>query len=138
MKGIIFTGLLLLSTTLSAASDAPVQLDISKGDIAGQRAGIMKAISGSEYSELADANRLELYRQLDAIEQNPSAAERNLASQKRANDILATGYADSRQICRQVKEIGSNMSKRSCMTMAAKRRAAEKAKFDKATPIRIN
>ena len=98
----------------------------------------MKAISGSEYSELADANRLELYRQLDAIEQNPSAAERNLASQKRANDILATGYADSRLICRQVKEIGSNMSKRSCMTVAAKRRAAEKAKFDKATPIRIN
>ncbi len=138
MKGIICTGLLLLSTTLSAASDAPVQLDISKGDITGQRAAIMKAISGSEYSELADANRLEIYSQLDAIEQNPTAAERNLASQKRANDILATGYADSRLICRQVKEIGSNMSKRSCMTVAAKRRAAEKAKFDKATPIRIN
>lgn len=138
MKGIIFTGLLLFSAALWAASDAPVQLDVSKGDIAGQRAAIMKTISGNEYSELADGDRNELVRQLDAIEQDPSAVERNLASQKRANQILATGYADSKLICRQVKEIGSNMSKRSCMTVAAKRRAAEKAKFDTATPIRIN
>ena len=138
MKGIIFTGLLLLSTTLSAASDAPVSLDITKGNLTAQRADIMKAIGGNEYSELTDADRRELYKLLDAIEQNPSAAEQNLANQKRANDILAAGHADSRMICRQVKEIGSNMSKRSCMTVAAKRRAAEKAKFDTATPIRIN
>jgi hypothetical protein len=138
MKGIIFTGLLLLSTALSAASDAPVQLDISKGDITTQRAAIARAVSGNEYSEFGAAERTELSALLDTIEQNPTASEQNLASQKRVNAILATAYSDSKQICRQVKEIGSNMSKRTCMTVAAKRRAAEKAKFDTATPIRIN
>jgi hypothetical protein len=138
MKAFVFASLLLLSATVSAAADAPVQLDLSKGDLASQRVAITKAINGNDYSEFGSDERTELSKLLDSIEQNPTASEQNLASQKRANAILSTAYSDSKQICRQVKEIGSNMSKRSCMTMAAKRRAAEKAKFDTATPIRVN
>ena len=138
MKAVFLASLLLLSATVSAAADAPVQLDISKGDLASQRVAITKAINGNDYSEFGAAERTELSKLLDAIEQNPSASAQNLGNQVRANELLSTAFADSKLVCRQVKEIGSNMAKRSCMTVAAKRRAAEKSKFDTATPIRIN
>lgn len=138
MKAVFLASLLLLSATVSAAADAPVQLDISKGDLASQRVAITKAINGDDYSEFGAAERTELSKLLDAIEQNPSASAQNLTNQARANELLSTAFADSKLVCRQVKEIGSNMAKRSCMTVAAKRRAAEKSKFDTATPIRIN
>lgn len=138
MKAVFLASLLLLSATVSAAADAPVQLDISKGDLASQRVAITKAINGNDYSEFGAAERTELSKLLDAIEQNPSASAQNLTNQVRANELLSTAFADSKLVCRQVKEIGSNMAKRSCMTVAAKRRAAEKSKFDTATPIRVN
>ena len=138
MKAVFLASLLLLSATVSAAADAPVQLDISKGDLASQRVAITKAINGNDYSEFGAAERTELSKLLDAIEQNPSASAQNLTNQVRANELLSTAFADSKLVCRQVKEIGSNMAKRSCMTVAAKRRAAEKSKFDTATPIRGN
>jgi hypothetical protein len=138
MKAVFLASLLLLSATVSAAADAPVQLDISKGDLASQRVAITKAINGDDYSEFGAAERTELSKLLDAIEQNPSASAQNLTNQVRANELLSTAFADSKLVCRQVKEIGSNMAKRSCMTVAAKRRAAEKSKFDTATPIRVN
>ena len=138
MKAVFLASLLLLSATVSAAADAPVQLDISKGDLASQRVAITKAVNGNDYSEFGAAERTELSKLLDAIEQNPSASAQNLTNQVRANELLSTAFADSKLVCRQVKEIGSNMAKRSCMTVAAKRRAVEKSKFDTATPIRIN
>ena len=138
MKAVFLASLLLLSATVSAAADAPVRLDISKGDLASQRVAITKAINGNDYSEFGAAERTELSKLLDAIEQNPSASAQNLTNQVRANELLSTAFADSKLVCRQVKEIGSNMAKRSCMTVAAKRRAAEKSKFDTATPIRVN
>ena len=138
MKAVFLASLLLLSATVSAAADAPVQLDISKGDLASQRVAITKAINGNDYSEFGAAERTELSKLLDAIEQNPSASAQNLTNQGLANELLSTAFADSKLVCRQVKEIGSNMAKRSCMTVAAKRRAAEKSKFDTATPIRVN
>ena len=138
MKHIVVLGILLMVAASQVSANTPVQLDIAKGDIPAQRNTIDKAIVSEEYVEFVPAERAELATLLIEIGENPSAADQNLLKQKRANEILAKAFADSRMICRQVKEVGSNMSKRSCMTVAAKRRASEQAKMNQNAPIRID
>jgi hypothetical protein len=138
MKHIVVLGILLMAAASQVSANTPVQLDIAKGDIPAQRNTIDKAIVSEEYVEFVPAERAELATLLIEIGENPSAADQNLLKQKRANEILAKAFADSRMICRQVKEVGSNMSKRSCMTVAAKRRASEQAKMNQNAPIRID
>jgi hypothetical protein len=138
MKHIVVLGILLMAAASQVSANTPVQLDIAKGDITAQRNTIDKAIVSEEYVEFVPAERAELATLLIEIGENPSAADQNLLKQKRANEILAKAFADSRMICRQVKEVGSNMSKRSCMTVAAKRRASEQAKMNQNAPIRID
>ena len=137
MKHIVVLGMLLMAATSQVSANIPVQLDIAKGDITAQRNTIDKAIVSDDYVEFVPAERAELTTILLEIGENPTATDQNLLKQKRANEILVKAHTDSRMICRQVKEVGSNMSKRSCMTVAAKRRASEQAKMNKTAPIRI-
>jgi hypothetical protein len=138
MKHIVVLGILLMAATSQVSANTPVQLDIAKGDVPVQRNTIDKAIVSEDYVEFVPAERAELSTLLIEIGENPTATDQNLLKQKRANEILVKAYTDSRMICRQVKEVGSNMSKRSCMTVAAKRRASEQAKKNQNAPIRID
>ena len=107
------------------AAIAQVQLKISASDLAAQRAAILKAVDTKEYSELTAKDREELVGLLQSLDGAAVSSADAPGTEQRVNEILARAFADSKLYCRQVKEMGSNMSKRSCMTMGAKRRAAE-------------
>lgn len=104
---------------------AQVQLKLAGNDLPGQRAAILSAIDTKEYTELSAKDREELVGLLQSVDGASVSSDGALATERRVNEILGRAFADSKLYCRQVKEVGSNMSKRSCMTMGAKRRAAE-------------
>lgn|SRR5574343_375121 len=118
----------LIALALCAAphfAAAQVQLKLDAGDLPVQRNAILKAIDTKEYSELSSKEREELLGLLQSVDGAAAASGAPADAERRVNEILSRAYTDSKLYCRQIKEVGSNMSKRSCMTMGAKRRAAE-------------
>lgn len=128
----------LIALALCSASQiaaAQVQLKLVGNDLPGQRAAILKAIDTKEYSELSAKDREELLGLLQSVDGASVVSDGASNVEQRVNEILGRAFADSKLYCRQIKEVGSNMSKRSCMTMGAKRRAAESR--DAVQPIKV-
>ncbi|MBS0461174.1 MAG: hypothetical protein JSS41_01730 [Proteobacteria bacterium] len=98
------------------------------------RAQIGKALAepGGQYREIAPADQKKVSETLDRMEQRWQAAtDGNLSEPQQvemANDqevvttALTQASADSRVVCERVQQIGSNMPKNICKTVAQRKR----------------
>lgn len=135
------TVLLLLLATSVASAKSDFRIDITRSDLSKQRSLIDKALSGRDLSEITAEDRQTVVGGLarlteelaDAKSLSGVPAERQdglLAVQADVNAALTRAMDDSRQVCINVSEIGSNRLKRKCETVAAKRRAYEQTQSE--------
>jgi hypothetical protein len=133
MKFYFFTSLLIFSSICSAAASndkQPIQLSIAAGNLSQQRLEINQKLSLPNYSELSQDNRVELNQLLDSLVADQLLGSEAIIGQDKINNILKQTFADSKLVCKLEAEIGSNMKKKVCQTVAAKRRAYEQTQID--------
>ncbi len=130
-----FAVLMVLPLLASAKSEFAV--DVERADFEKQKQSIEQALTiGEDLREISSADRAEVLQGLAKIEAQladvgvASALEQTerqqvLAEQEAINKRLARAMADSRLVCERVQVIGSNMVKRTCTTVAAKKRQYE-------------
>ena len=125
MKSILYTlplALLFSFTALADSDKTPVQLDIASGNVPGQIQTIQKAIHEPRYSEMSADDKSALNQQLAALQQGQLDSVGTAKAQEQVNSILSKAYADSRMVCTMEKPLGSNLKKRTCKTVAAKKK----------------
>ncbi len=129
-----FFAILLINTSVihatSVSDKQPIQFSLSVGNLSQQRLNINQKLQQPEYSELNQQNLIELNKSLDLLINQELTSNEVMTRQDQVNSILKQTFADSKLICRFENEIGSNMKKKQCQTMAAKRRAFEKTQLD--------
>ena len=133
MKYILLIPVLFLSSTAFAGTDLDkkaYELSLSSGSIAEQRKIIEAKISQIEYVELNNEDRNSLFSNLDSLEKTAASGPTAFAQQKAVNDILDKAFSDSKLVCKYESPLGSNMKKRTCMTLAAKNRVFEKTQHE--------
>ena len=94
-----------------------VQLSAT-GDVAAQRKVIEAKLAQPEYVELSKEGRAELDRHFATLESSPGDAQAVAG----VNVVLKKAFSDSRLTCTFEQALGSNMKKRQCMTVAARKR----------------
>ncbi|HEU0153362.1 MAG TPA: hypothetical protein VFQ84_08465 [Arenimonas sp.] len=141
---LLFIGLLLAATTVDAKrGDEDVGLSLADttthADFQAQRAAIDEALAEPEqYSEMSRSSRSSLQASLDAIAARLEAsgslaamsdAERDAlaADAEDVNEMLETARHDSRIVCTREATMGSNRTRRVCLTVAQRRRQSEGA-----------
>ena len=133
MKFYFFAFLLLSNALCSIAASndkQAIQLSIAAGNISQQRLEINQKLSLSTYAELSQENRVELNQLLDSLLDDSLLGNVAIIKQDKVNNILKQSFADSKLSCKLVAEIGSNMKKKVCQTVAAKRRAYDRSQID--------
>lgn len=133
MKKIIIMSFALFSTTVFAGGDLDkqaYQLSLYDGSIDQQRAVIEKKITQIEYIELTNENRTAMFKHLDFLRQNGASDQKAVNAQQAVNEILFDAFSDSKIVCKYDTALGTNMKKRSCMTLAAQKRIYEKTQKD--------
>ena len=129
-----FFAFLLLSNSLgsiAASNDKQaIQLSIAAGNVSQQRLEINQKLSLSAYAELSQENRVELNQLLDSLLDDSLLGNVAIIKQDKVNKILKQSFADSKLSCKLVAELGSNMKKKVCQTVAAKRRAYDRTQID--------
>ncbi len=126
MKILFFTSLLLMGSVACAGTPLDkqaIQLSVAAGNIPQQRLDINQKLTQQEYAELKAADRAVLNQELDSLESNALAGDDAVAAQNKVNGILAQAFADSKLVCTYEQALGSNMKKRQCMTVAAKKKS---------------
>jgi hypothetical protein len=130
----LFFALLLINTSITEASTVkdkqPIQFSLSAGNLSQQRLNINQKLQQPEYSELTQQNRIELNNLLDFSVSEELTSNQAVVRQDKINNILRQAFAESKLICVFEKELGSNMKKKQCQTMAAKRRAFENTQLN--------
>jgi hypothetical protein len=136
---LVFLGLLLASTGVDAKrGDDEVGISLAAtttaAEFQAQRAAIDQALAEPErYSEMDRSTRASLQASLDAMAARLEAsgglsamseAERNaLATEaEEVNETLETARHDSRVVCTREATMGSNRTRRVCLTVAQRRR----------------
>ncbi len=129
-----FLAVLLLSTSISSFATSndkqPIQLSIAAGNLPQQRLEINQKLALPIYSEFSQDDRVELNQLLDSLVNDQLLGNESVIKQDKVNAILKRSFADSKLICKLEAEIGSNMKKKVCQTVASKRRAYEKTQKD--------
>jgi hypothetical protein len=126
MKIVFFSSLLLMSSVAWAGTPLDkqaIQLSVAAGNIPQQRLDINQKITQQEYAELTAEDRVVLNQELDSLESNALAGNDAVAAQNKVNGILTRAFADSKLVCTYEQALGSNMKKRQCMTVAAKKKS---------------
>ncbi len=129
MKNTIILYFTLFSSVAFAGGELDkqaYQLSLSDGSITQQRAVIEKKIAQIEYIELTDEGRVTILKQLDSLSQNGATGQQAFNAQQTVNEILSKAFSDSKLVCKYESPLGTNMRKRTCMTLAAKNRVFEK------------
>ncbi|MFZ9310786.1 MAG: hypothetical protein ACO24O_04710 [Arenimonas sp.] len=125
MKRLFLLSAVLVSSLAYASKDLDreaVQVSVAAGNIPQQRQQVEAKLTQVEYVELTKESRAILDAQFDLLEASPLTADQGLAAQNRINGILKQAFADSKLVCNYEQTLGSNMKKRTCLTMAAKKR----------------
>lgn len=120
LSAVLLSSLAYAGTTLDAEA---IQLSLASGNVSMQRQQIEAKLGQVEYTELTKENRTALNEQFALLvgESVPSDAAK--AAEIRINSILKQTFADSKLVCTYEKPLGSNMKKRNCMTVAARKRS---------------
>lgn len=132
---------LLLGLAGSAAAKpekSVVQMD-RQSPVAEQVRQVEKALDDGDYSEISADDRGEVRQALARItahmgdrqtlqELPPQVQGEVFNDQERINTLLTRAHDDSRQVCQYTRTTGSNMPKSRCLTVAERRRIAEKGK----------
>ena len=114
--------LLFTSSAFAGSAKEPVQLNIAAGNVPGQVQMIQKVIQEPEYVEMTAADKSNLNSQLAALQQGQLDSVATSEAQEQVNAILKKAFADSRIVCVFEKPLGSNLKKRTCTTVAAKKK----------------
>ena len=120
--------LLLLPCSLSFAGEkikAPIyktapQLVVATGNISAQIDELELAIKTDQFEELTGLDRANLSSEFLFVEKAGISADEALKSQNTINQILLTGFENSRMVCKYEAVMGSNMKQKQCETYAAK------------------
>jgi len=120
LSAVLLSSLAYAGTTLDTEA---IQLSLASGNVSMQRQQIEAKLGQVEYTELTKENRTALNEQFASLvgESVPSDAAK--AAEIRINSILKQTFADSKLVCTYEKPLGSNMKKRNCMTVAARKRS---------------
>jgi hypothetical protein len=120
LSAVLLSSLAYAGTTLDTEA---IQLSLASGNVSMQRQQIEAKLGQVEYTELTKENRTALNEQFALLvgESVPSDAAK--AAEIRINSILKQTFADSKLVCTYEKPLGSNMKKRNCMTVAARKRS---------------
>jgi hypothetical protein len=121
----LFSALLASSLAYAGTSldGEAIQLSVAAGNVPAQRQQIEAKLTQVEYSELSKDNRVALSEQFALLESSAAAGPGAKAAEDRINGILQQTFADSKLVCSYEKALGSNMKKRNCMTVAARKRS---------------
>lgn len=133
MNKYFLLGLLMMSPSAFAGGDLDkqaFQFSSFDGDVSSQVTVARGKIDQIEYNELTAADRQILLANLDLLQNPVITKQQSSEAQASANRIFAKAFADSKLTCTFEKPMGSNMKKRTCMTMAAKKRIYEKTQKD--------
>jgi len=126
MKHLFLLSALLASSVAYAGTSLDgeaIQLSVAAGNVAAQRQQIEAKLTQVEYTELSKDNRVALNEQFALLESSAATGASAKLSEDRINGILQQTFADSKIVCTYEKPLGSNMKKRSCMTVAARKRS---------------
>ena len=126
MKRLVLLSTLLVSslayagTTLDAEA---IQLSLASGNDSMQRQQIEAKLGQLEYTELTKENRAALNEKFALLDGASVPSDAAKAAETRINSILKQTFAEIKAVCTYDKPLGSNMKKRSCMTVAARKRS---------------
>ena len=120
--------LLILPYSLSFAGEkikAPIyktapQLVVAAGNISAQIDELELAIKTDQFEELTGLERANLSSEFLFVEKAGISADEALKSQNTINQILLTGFENSRMVCKYEAVMGSNMKQKQCETYAAR------------------
>ena len=126
-----FLFLALLASSMAYAGSSldgeAIQFSLAAGNVSMQRQQIEAKLTQVEYTELTKDNRASLNEQFALLESSAVSGASAKLAEERINGILKQTFADSKLVCSYEKPLGSNMKKRNCMTVAAKKRNHENA-----------
>jgi hypothetical protein len=140
MYRITMVALLLgLAGAAAAKPEKPVVQMDRQSPVAEQVRQVEKALDDGDYSEISADDRREVRQALARItalmgerqnlqELPPQVQGEVFNDQERINTLLTRAHDDSRQVCQYTRTTGSNMPKSRCLTVAERRRIAEKGK----------
>lgn len=131
--------LLGLAGAAAAKPEKPVVQMDRQSPVAEQVRQVEKALDDGDYSEISADDRREVRQALARItalmgerqnlqELPPQVQGEVFNDQERINTLLTRAHDDSRQVCQYTRTTGSNMPKSRCLTVAERRRIAEKGK----------
>ncbi|WP_295572733.1 hypothetical protein [Stenotrophomonas maltophilia] len=131
--------LLGLAGAAAAKTEKPVVQMDRQSPVADQVRQVEKALEDGDYSEISADDRSEVRQALARItarmgdrqslqELPPQVQGEVFNDQERINTLLTRAHDDSRQVCQYTRTTGSNMPKSRCLTVAERRRIAEKGK----------
>ncbi len=129
----VVESMLLLSLVASvpvlaeSGNSEALQLDVTNADLLPQVQMIEYMIQMPEYIEIAAVDKSILKGQLAALQQGELDATASLKAQEQVNAILKQAFADSRLVCTVEKAPNSNLKKRYCQTVGAKKKESQKA-----------
>jgi len=136
--GSILAVSLLFAAGTAFADDIPGLQ--SKQEFQAQKAGFEKSLAAHDdkYRELSQADQKTVLETMDRMQQRWAKADdvsgltqaervEMANDQEKINTILTHASADSRVVCERVPQIGSNLPKNVCKTVAQRRRELEKA-----------
>ncbi|HEL2978952.1 TPA: hypothetical protein UMB92_001798 [Stenotrophomonas maltophilia] len=128
----------LAGATAAKPQKAVVQMD-RQSPVSEQVRRVEQALDDGDYSEISADDRSAVREALARItaragshqnlqELPPQVQSEVFNDQERVNTLLTRAHDDSRQICQYTRGTGSNMPKSRCLTVAERRRIAEKGK----------
>lgn len=129
MKSKLLLILILASGTATAGQDLDkqaFQFSTFNGDLAGQVNIARGKLDQIEYKEMSADSRQRLMDYFNVLKDPASSKQQASEAQDNANTILANAFSDSKLVCTIEKPMGSNLSKRICLTAAAKKRIYDK------------
>lgn len=128
----------LAGTAAAKPEKAVVQMD-RQTPVAEQVRQVEQALDDGDYSEISADDRTAVREALaritarmgshqDLQELPPQVQGEVFNDQERINTVLTRAHDDSRQICQYTRGTGSNMPRSRCLSVAERRRIAEKGK----------
>ncbi len=120
LSAVLLSSLAYAGTTLDAEA---IQLSLASGNVSMQRQQIEAKLGQVEYTELTKENRTALNEQFALLVGESVPSDAAMAAEIGINSILKQTFADSKLVCTYEKPLGSNMKKRNCMTVAARKRS---------------
>lgn len=124
----------LFASPLAAATTGPLS-GADPGRFAAERQQIERALAeGEQYREISEPDRQAVLAALARIADllaTPAAPEREHAldqQRQQVNRLLQAAAADSKQICRRERPLGSRLPVNVCKTVAQQRREREQSR----------